>query len=72
MEKDLNGQSYLQDADNVPLDPWGNAYFYQLSQNGMDFEVGSYGSDGQPGGEGDAADISNKTLANKNSERKNK
>lgn len=61
---DPNGVTYLKNATAVPLDPWGNQYFYRPDSNGMTFEIGTYGSDGQPGGEGDAADISNKTLAN--------
>jgi len=43
----------------IPDDPWGNAYFYQFpSQNGgMEPEIISYGADGQPGGEDIFADI---------------
>lgn len=41
----------------VPLDPWGNPYQYLLNANGKDFDIVSYGSDGQPGGEGTATDI---------------
>ena len=40
----------------VPKDPWGNDYVYQL--NGSEFTLYSYGADGQRGGEGDDADIS--------------
>lgn len=39
----------------VPKDPWGNDYFYQPGDK--DFVLMSYGEDGAPGGEGDAADI---------------
>lgn len=70
VKKDANGQSFL-DADVVPLDPWGNAFFFHVESNGMNHEIGTYGSDGQPGGEGDAADITNKTLKNKSGEKKN-
>ncbi len=43
----------------VPKDPWGNAYEYQSpGQNGA-FDINSLGSDGRPGGDGVAADISN-------------
>ena len=43
---------------DIPPDPWGNPYVYQSpGPNGQDFLITSYGSDGQPGGEGDAADI---------------
>lgn len=41
----------------VPLDPWGNAYIYKLSDSGGDIEIISLGADGQPGGTGDGKDI---------------
>lgn len=45
---------------DVPSDPWGNAYIYRFPGNRSDeFQIMSYGKDGQPGGTGDAADISN-------------
>lgn len=48
---------YLQ--KQVPNDPWGHPYVYQSPGNGgNDFELLSYGKDGQPGGEGDGADVS--------------
>lgn len=40
-------------------DPWGNPYTYRKLAS-SDFEIMSYGMDGQPGGEGDDADISSK------------
>lgn len=43
---------------DIPKDPWGNDYVYQSpGPSGQDFLITSYGSDGQPGGEGNAADI---------------
>jgi general secretion pathway protein G len=49
---------YLEKA--VPADPWGRAYIYRApGANNADFDIASYGKDGQPGGEGDAADLSN-------------
>jgi len=49
---------YLEKA--VPADPWGRPYQYRApGANGGDFDIVSHGKDGQPGGEGDAADISN-------------
>lgn len=43
---------------DIPTDPWGNEYVYQCpGPNGSDFIITSYGSDGAPGGEGDASDI---------------
>lgn len=47
---------YLKRA--VPPDPWGHAYVYKLSPNGREADVISYGADGQPGGTGEAKDIS--------------
>lgn len=44
---------------NVPKDPWGSEYIYAAPGENGDFDLISYGSDRQPGGEGDAADISN-------------
>ena len=49
---------YLKRA--LPLDPWGRAYIYKLpGERGGDFDLLSLGKDGQPGGQGDAADIGN-------------
>jgi general secretion pathway protein G len=49
---------YLSKA--VPADPWGRAYLYRApGSDGRDYEVGSYGKDGVPGGSGDDADVSN-------------
>lgn len=45
----------------VPPDPWGRPYQYRSpGAQGADFEVISFGKDGQPGGEGEAADISSR------------
>ena len=45
---------------DVPLDPWGKAYVYKVpGEKGADFDLVSYGKDGQPGGTGENADISN-------------
>ncbi|WP_066554970.1 type II secretion system major pseudopilin GspG [Croceicoccus bisphenolivorans] len=42
----------------LPTDPWGRAYQYRSpGQNGKPFEIYSLGADGQPGGDGDNADI---------------
>lgn len=48
---------YLRKA--IPRDPWGNAYVYASpgERNPRGFDLASLGSDGQLGGEGDAADI---------------
>jgi general secretion pathway protein G len=46
---------YLEKA--VPNDPWGKAYVYRSPGEKGDFDVMSYGKDGQPGGVEDAADV---------------
>ncbi len=43
----------------LPADPWGNAYLYKIPGLRGEFDIVSYGKDGQPGGTGDAADIGN-------------
>ena len=44
---------------NVPKDPWGNDYVYVFPGEQGEFDLSSYGGDGQPGGEGENADINN-------------
>ena len=44
-------------SGGVPNDPWNNPYRY--TYNGGKVEILSLGSDGQPGGEGEAADVRN-------------
>jgi general secretion pathway protein G len=46
---------YLKKA--VPLDPWGKTYFYKQPGEHGEYDLYSYGKDGQPGGTGDAADV---------------
>jgi len=46
---------------DVPLDPWGKPYVYKMpGEKGGDFDLLSYGKDGQPGGTGENADITNR------------
>lgn len=47
---------YLQ--KKVPPDPWGKPYIYRSPGQGGDFDLLSYGKDGQPGGEQENADVS--------------
>jgi general secretion pathway protein G len=48
---------YLDNADQL-IDPWGNRYVIVIpGEVNVDFDIVSYGSDGERGGEGDAADI---------------
>jgi len=44
----------------VPLDPWGKPYIYRFPGEKGDFDVLSFGKDGQAGGSGEAADIGNR------------
>jgi general secretion pathway protein G len=44
---------------NIPLDPWGNPYIYKSPGEHGEYDLISNGKDGQPGGEGEAADITN-------------
>jgi general secretion pathway protein G len=46
---------YLQKA--APPDPWGKPYQYRSPGEHGEFDLLSLGKDGQPGGSGDAADI---------------
>jgi general secretion pathway protein G len=44
----------------VPADPWGHAYLYRSPvERTPPYEIVSLGSDGQEGGTGNAADVSN-------------
>jgi general secretion pathway protein G len=52
---------YLK-GGNVPNDPWNNPYIYRSPSERSPYEIMSYGSDGQEGGTGIAADISTDTL----------
>jgi general secretion pathway protein G len=48
------------------MDPWGNPYLYVIpGPSGHAFEILSYGSDGQPGGKGDAMDVSSVAQSGK-------
>lgn len=44
---------------SVPADPWGNAYVYKIPGEHGEFDLLSYGKDGQAGGSGEAADVTN-------------
>ena len=41
----------------VPNDPWGHPYIYRSPGEHGEYDIVSYGSDGQQGGSGTAADI---------------
>lgn len=48
---------YLKKA--LPLDPWGNAYQYRQPGQHGEYDLYSFGRDGQTGGTGEGADITN-------------
>ncbi len=55
-------EGYL-DSRRLPLDPWDEPYIYLApGRSGEPYEIVSYGSDREPGGEGHAADISSSDL----------
>lgn len=47
---------YLRKRE-VPQDPWGNPYRYRSPGEHDAFDLWSYGSDGRPGGDGEAQDV---------------
>ncbi|MGE8410020.1 MAG: type II secretion system major pseudopilin GspG [Pseudomonas sp.] len=46
---------YLQ--KKVPDDPWGHAYLYRYPGENGEYDLFSLGKDGQPGGDGENAEI---------------
>lgn len=48
---------YLQ--KKVPDDPWGHAYIYRYPGENGEYDLLSLGKDGQPGGDGENAEITN-------------
>ena len=48
---------YLKKA--VPQDPWGKPYQYKFPGEHSEFDLYSFGKDGQPGGTAENADITN-------------
>lgn len=50
-------QPYVDNAEALK-DPWGRAYVLRVpGEKNVDFDVVSLGADGQPGGEGEDADV---------------
>jgi general secretion pathway protein G len=43
----------------VPVDPWGKPYVYKTPSEKGEYDLVSYGKDGQPGGNGESADLTN-------------
>jgi general secretion pathway protein G len=52
---------YLEN-NSVPKDPWSNDFVYLSPGVHGDFDLSSYGPDGEAGGEGEDADINNWEL----------
>lgn len=49
---------YLK-GGNVPNDPWGKPYIYRSPGEHGNYDIISYGADGQEGGTGTASDVTN-------------
>ena len=47
------------DKGRIPKDPWGNEYMYLCPGIEEEYDLISYGADGEPGGEGKNRDITN-------------
>jgi general secretion pathway protein G len=58
---------YLK-GGSLPNDPWNHPYLYRAPGERGPYEIMSYGSDGQEGGSGIAADISTDNLVNAKNE----
>ncbi|MDG6773662.1 type II secretion system major pseudopilin GspG [Thiomicrorhabdus sp. ZW0627] len=50
---------WKQYLEQMPMDPWGNPYLYLSPGEHGDFDLFTYGADGQDGGEGVNATIGN-------------
>ena len=62
MPSQYPADGYLE-SRKLPKDPWNNDYIYLVpGRRNEAFEIISYGSDKEPGGEGDAADLSSSEL----------
>lgn len=56
-EKGEGHEAYIKGS--VPKDPWGKEYVYLSPGSHGDFDIVSYGADGEPGGNGKNEDITN-------------
>jgi general secretion pathway protein G len=57
--EDAKWHPYVDNADAL-RDPWGNFFVLRIpGEVNIDFDIVSHGADGQPGGEGEAANIVN-------------
>lgn len=44
---------------DAPKDPWNNDYIYRRPGERGEYDIITYGADGEPGGEGENADLTN-------------
>mgnify|MGYP001131211949 CR=1 FL=1 len=56
LPKNWRQGGYLEKGQ-VPKDPWGNDFVYVSPGAKGDFDLSSYGADGEPGGEGANRDV---------------
>lgn len=56
LPKNWREGGYLEKG-KIPEDPWGNEYIYLSPGSHGDFDLISYGADGEAGGEGKNADV---------------
>ncbi|HUR28856.1 MAG TPA: type II secretion system protein GspG [Planctomycetota bacterium] len=54
LRSSVEEQSWLE---QFRVDPWNRPYFYVPSPDGRSWRLSSLGSDGKPGGSGDARDL---------------
>ena len=59
IEEDQNGMAYIEGLTGPPMDPWGNEYEIREGERRNQYEVISWGPDGEPDTEDD---ISSKTA----------
>lgn len=58
LPKNWREGGYLEKG-KIPKDPWGNEYVYLSPGVSMEYDLISYGADGEPGGEGKNKDVTN-------------
>ena len=54
----------LLESSTIPADPWGNKWVYTCPGTHSDFDIVAYGADGQPGGDGENADVESWNMTN--------
>ena len=59
---EASAPNWKQQLRRVPVDPWNSPYQYAYPGQRSEFDVFTYGADGQEGGEGINADIGNWDL----------